>query len=114
MKDSRPPITDMGSNFSNLQLTVVKGECSSAESEDNCRISYYLAIAIMFSISFANNFGRIGSVLLQIRCIDVNDKVHVGKLLQNSINGSYRLDDRKIFNFMRTNNLVFASNCRLL
>ena len=78
MKDSHPPITDMGSNFSNLQLTVVKGECSSAESEDNCRISYYLAIAIMFSISFANNFGRIGSVLLQIRCIDVNDKVPVG------------------------------------
>jgi len=63
-------------DFENLQLTVVRGECWSDEA--SCKTSYYAAIGIMFFISFANHFGRIGSVLLQIRCIDVQDKVRSG------------------------------------
>jgi hypothetical protein len=69
--EGRPLLSD---NSTDVSLTVVKGECPS--SEHSCRMSYYGAIAIMFCISFANNFGRIGSILIQIRCIDVNDKVN--------------------------------------
>ena len=60
-------------DIENLQLTVALGECWTDES--SCKMRYYATIGIMFFISFANHFGRIGSVLLQIRCIDVQDKV---------------------------------------
>ena len=72
LRESRPlPLDDV--DVENLQLTVVLGECWADEA--SCKTSYYAAIGIMFFISFANHFGRIGSVLLQIRCIDIQDKV---------------------------------------
>ena len=72
LRESRPlPLDDV--DVENLQLTVALGECWTDES--SCKMRYYATIGIMFFISFANHFGRIGSVLLQIRCIDIQDKV---------------------------------------
>ncbi len=55
------------------QLSAVKGECLSNDS--SCYTSFYIFTGVVLFMSFFIASGRIGTLLLQLRAIEVEDKV---------------------------------------
>jgi hypothetical protein len=56
-----------------MGFRATQGECIS--NDEGCYHSFYIFTGIVFFISFFMSSGRVGSLILQLRAIDVADKV---------------------------------------
>ena len=55
------------------KMSAVKGECLS--NDENCYVSFYIFTGVLAFMAFFISSGRVGTMLLQLRAIDVKDKV---------------------------------------
>ena len=55
------------------QFTAIKGECPS--NDESCYNSFYLFTGITAIVAFFASSGRVGSILIHLRAIEVRDKV---------------------------------------
>ena len=56
-----------------LFCKAIKGECVS--SDEQCYHNFYIFTAIIFFLTFFMSSGRVGSLLLQLRSVEPEDKV---------------------------------------
>lgn len=54
---------------------TILGECPAPL--DMCWLSGIGSMTILFVVGFVNSLGRIGGVILHVRCIDPKDKVRI-------------------------------------